>query len=142
MIFATLFAAAMLFQPTGVRPVVQGAITASDPTAGGEHYDAWPVELHAGHRVSISVTPRGSSATFGLSVHAEQGGRTLALAEGQQLSFTPPANGVYMVRVASDGFGGYTLRIAKAGGDDGAEIDSAGPLERFVLCPGHPRCPN
>jgi hypothetical protein len=104
MIHAILLAAAMMVQPSGVTSQIAGAITATDPQSGGEHYDAWPVEMHGGRRIDLSVTPRGSSTTFGLSVHDLADGRTLA---------------------------------ASAGGVN----ESSGPPARFILCPGHARCP-
>lgn len=142
---AALFAAAMLQPPAVVTMQTDGEISARDPQAGGEHYDAWPVELRGGRRVTISVTPHGSSATLGLSVHEEAGGRTLAASGGMQLGFTPPSDGIYMVRVTADAYGSYTLHVSDfrvgAQGFGGLLTNGAGPPARFILCPGHARCP-
>jgi hypothetical protein len=109
-----LLAALMQAQPAAAVQQIEGAITLSDPGANGEHYDAYSVEMRGGQRVAISVLPRGSTV-FGLSVHSRDGAQTLAASGGMQMAFTPRADGVYLVRVASDRTGGYTLRVADSG---------------------------
>lgn len=139
------YLAAMLLLQSGTQQV-RGTISASDPADGGGHYDAYPVALHAGRRVAITVSPGNAGADFDILVYDGDGARALAEASGTgdatRLSFTARASGIYMVRVRSAATGAYTLHVASAGSDDaGPEVDTAEPPSRFILCPGHPRCP-
>ena len=150
---------------------IQGEISASDEADGqGRRYDDIPVELVRGQRIMITAAPAaGSRVAPGLEIRAYGGSTALARrsAEGDartaRLAFTPPQSGVFNIRVVSGSpaAGRYTVAIQRttapslhrgptgitAGVPTPVPSDPttgsafAGPLSRFIVCPGHPRCP-
>lgn len=164
-----LAAAASAQDYTPAPPQIQGEISASDDADGqGRRYDDVAVELVRGQRIIITAAPAaGSRVVPGLELYAFGGASPLARrsAEGvgrtARLSFTAPQTGVFNIRVVSGSpaAGRYTLTIQPntattmrrdftAGVPAPVPPDpaagggmTAGPLSRFIICPGHPRCP-
>ncbi len=142
-----------------------------DADGQGRRYDDIPVELVGGQRIIITAAPAPRSRVVpGLELYAYGGASPLARrsAEGDsrtaRLSFTARQAGVYNIRIVSGSpaAGRYTLSIQRntaptmnrgpMGGLIGAPTPSPsdpvasggateGPRSRFIICPGHPRCP-
>lgn len=147
---------------------MQGEIAMSDDADGnGRRYDDFPVELVRGQRITITAAPAaGSRVVPGLEIYAYGGSTALSRrsAEGDartaRIAFTAAQTGVFNIRIVSGSpaAGRYTLSIQRnpapsinRGFSAGvpAPIPSnpatggavPGPLSRFIICPGHPRCP-
>lgn len=166
-----LAAAASAQDYTPAPPQIEGEIAMSDDADGqGRRYDDIAVELVRGQRITISAAPAsGSRVVPGLEIYAYGGASPLARrsAEGDartaRLSFTAPQTGVFKIRIVSGSpaAGRYTLTIQRhtaptinrgptgitAGTPTPSPTEpvgsggSSGPRSRFIICPGHPRCP-
>jgi hypothetical protein len=161
----SLAAALMLVQPgAGAGPTeVIGTISASDPVDdNGRHYDDYLVDIRGGSNVAFTVMPRGNTVRFTVDFPGD--GEPMIMSgfyspEGSQSIGLATASGrgsVSTVRVRSSGTGDYVLRVeaipAGGGGALGGIIGGVAgnarprsgasePPARFIICPGHPRCP-
>lgn len=162
-------AAAQDYTPAPAR--ITGELTADDDAdAQGRRYDEYPVELMRGQQVAISVAPApGSLVAPDLQIfrHGAATPDVTREAQGEarvaRTNLTASQAGVFVIRVVAGNpaSGGYTLslrHIAPGGGVRGftgppradpappTPTDQpgtiiAGPRSRFIVCPGHPRCP-
>lgn len=142
-----------------------------DADGQGRRYDDIPIELIRGQRIMITAAPAADSRVVpGLEVYAYGGASALVRrsADGDartaRIAFTAPQTGVFNIRIVSGSpaAGRYTLSIQRntapsisrgrtgvtAGVPTPAPSDpagsggmTAGPRSRFIICPGHPRCP-
>lgn len=167
----TLAATAAAQDYTPAPAQLRGEIAMSDDADGnGRRYDGFAVELVRGQRITITAAPAaGSRVVPGLEIYAYGGSAALSRrpAEGDartaRIAFSAPQTGVFNIRVVagSPAAGRYTLSIQRndaprpgrtgftAGVPTPAPSDPviggsgvmAGPPSRFIICPGHPRCP-
>lgn len=148
--------------PTPAPPRFDGEVAASDPAdAQGRRYDEYVFDLARDQRVIVTGKPTPRSRLVpAIEIYGEDAARPLARDDSQgegrnvRLLFTPPTAGLYRIRlIAGSGAAGrYVLTVeppaagGMLGGIGSVEQTAAiptivGPTSRFIICPGHPRCP-
>ncbi len=142
-------------------PDILGVIDESDPLDDqGRRYDEYIVEFNPlNDRVCITVemptdsvvqvyAPGGQTPVVASDTDPDYPGRTVSLG----IDCTEVDAGIYRIRVVGGGSDGrYILRIAVDPRDEGGPglndlpapptVPARPPNERFIVCPGHPRCP-
>lgn len=144
-----------------MAPEILGVIDESDPVDSQDRrYDEYLIELETRHTLWISAeTADGSRIASVIQLYGPGGESPVAGSDDRGSSpssgidFTAFQPGTYRLRVLGGGgsMGRYILRIAADPKDEGGyEVDGAAstrpapsrpPLERFIICPGHRRCP-
>lgn len=143
---ALVASAALAQSLSPAPPQIEGEITASSPAnADGKRYSDVQFNFAAGQQVEITASVRGSGSLNPMLEVRTPDGALLASDDDSgggpnaRVYFIARTGGDYVVRVLSFGpeGGSFALTVEPAMPSVGA----GAALQRFYICPGHPRCP-